>query len=165
MSETTLFEWLRLILLYVVSPIIISLGFPRFPDGIIYGSNIRKIASRDLTYIGRYDKRLTVSVKYWIYSIEVAAYKKDKSADVIDIIRGWNKNCNHDVDSYIYDGIEDAHTMFLCELDKAREEYREPDFKVSEDYDYHVVPSSFLYNDYINPKQLIKSIDMILGGI
>jgi hypothetical protein len=128
-------------------------------------TNVYEIASKDLGSLGVYDVRLRVSVKYWIYAIETRVYQHDTKVNLIDTLRTWNKEYNKDPAGFISDGIEAAHSDFLSELDKAREENRKPSFKVSADYDYHDLPSTFNYNDHIAANVLIDQIDMLLGGI
>ena len=126
--------------------------------------NLRSIASRNLYYVGEYSNKTTVSLKYWITSIEVAVYHKNPEINLIDTLRSWNKNYNYDPKDFIITGIEEAHTCFLEALDKAREEKVQPNFKIDGSYDFHVLPLSFYYNDYFKPQELLSIVDKIIGG-
>lgn len=125
---------------------------------------IAKYALRELSLIGRYDDRLSLSVRYWIFAIEVYCYKKDPTFDVHSVILEWNDKYNHDLDRLIFAGIDDAHTMLLEAISKAREEHVEPVFKVSLEYDYHMYPKSMMHNDFIDPDSLLVTVDNLIGG-
>lgn len=125
---------------------------------------IAKYALRELSLLGRYDNRLSISIRYWVFAIEVYCYKQDPTFDVHSVILNWNAEHNHDSDGIIFTGIDEAHTMLLETISKAREEHVEPVFKVSPEYDYHVYPKSMIHNDYIDPDSLLVIIDSLIGG-
>ncbi len=64
----------------------------------------------------------------------------------------------------IRDGIELAHTKFLEKVEYARKEKCELDFRVSPKFNYHNYPSTFCFNDYVNPDAIVYQIDKLLGG-
>lgn len=163
MSKTDVFEWVFIIFLSLITAVVVNIVLPRLPKDVIKSPvSIREVASRDLGLVGKYDERLSVSIKYWIYSIEVAVYSKNKSMNMLDTFRQWNDKHNTDPHNFIRTGIEDAHTLFVTELDVAREEKRDPVFKVSSEYDYHVLPRNIEYNDYVDARSLIDTVDNIL---
>lgn len=165
MSASIVFEWIRIVELYVTIFIIVFMIFPKLPDGSeLQNDKIAEIAKRDLSHLGRYDERLTVSVKYWVFAIEVALYYENKYYNALDMLHSWNEKYNYDPKGFILQGIEAAHSTFLLEVDKARNENREPKFKVAKEYDYHMYPLNFKYNDYIVAAELLADIDSILGG-
>lgn len=125
-------------------------------------SSISDIALRDLSYIGEYSEKVRTSVKYWVYGIFVSSYKINPEVDIYETIIKWNDEKNHDPQSYIRDGIEDARTLFLSDFDTARELDVPVTFKCSSDFNYHEFPGSFNYNEYINPTSLVEAIDKIL---
>lgn len=133
-------------------------------DNRNYNMHIAERALMQTALIGQYSERTAISIKYWIYSIEVEVYKTHPKLNLIDVFRNWNATYNKDPEGYIRTGIEDAHTLFLSKLDEARENKCEPVFKVSSEYDYHVTPLSFKYNDYIDESSLLSMVDAQLGG-
>ena len=126
--------------------------------------SIKEIATRNLLYVGEYSNKTTVSLKYWITAIEAAVYYVKPEVNLIDTLRSWNKNNNYDPESFISNGIEEAHSCFLEILDKAREDKVQPNFKIDSEYNYHVLPLSFCYNDYFKPTLLLETVDKIIGG-
>lgn len=126
--------------------------------------SISDIVARDLHCLGEYSSKTTISIKYWVYAIEVAIWNDCKKMSSLEFFLSWNKDYNYDPDSFIYEGIQKAHTMFLLDIDNARKEEREPEFKVDKDYDFHVCANSLKYNDHVNVEALLKSVDIILGG-
>lgn len=126
---------------------------------------IGEIALRDLYMLGEYSNKTSISVRYWVYSIEAYVYSVDPTKSVLDLCKKWNSNFNHDNEGYIDKGIEDAHSLFLEEIDSARREKRDVAFKVSAEYDYHNYPKSFMYNDFINPDKLLELVDNFIGGL
>lgn len=162
MSKTDVFEWFIMILVCILSTIYLR-SYMR-TTFIKEPVSIASIAKKDLHYVGTYNHTTTISVKYWVLSLEAAVYFANSSCNLIDTLRKWNKEYNYDPDNLILEGIESAHTDFLFILDKSREENTEPKFKISQQYDYHNYPLSFQYNDYINPNQLLQEVDRIIGG-
>jgi hypothetical protein len=170
------FEFVRECCVALCAIIILCKGMPTLPEP---RADIMSLASMDLSLVGRYDERLRISVKFWIYAIEVAVYESNHELNIIDILRKWNNQYNVDNDNYIYNGIEDAHTLFLKDLDDARRNREvlcanaiNPNdvkdthvtFHVSKEYDFHVYPKSFMYNDYIDADALLEQIDRIIKG-
>lgn len=129
--------------------------------------SISKIVLRDISILGNYDSMLSTSVKYWIYGIESCVYLYDKELmnTLFDNISTWNKKYNIDTDGIIYHAIQDAHTLILAELDNAREEKRNPNFKISNKFDYHKCSSVIRYSDYVDEDKLIEIVDRLLGGV
>lgn len=125
--------------------------------------SISSIARRDLSIIGVYNKRLTVTMKYWTYSMLVAAYDRGLSEEVYGAIKVWNVD-NHDDGGLIEEGIELGRTQFLEEVDNARRNNEAVRFKVSSEYDYHDYPEYFKRNEYLYPDKLLEAVDNILGG-
>lgn len=125
-------------------------------------SSISKHALRDLRYVGSYNDKLRVSVKYWIYAIAVKAYYLDKVEELFQIVQKWNDEHNFDATGFISTGIDSAYTTFRDVVQCARDNNEEPKFKTAHDYDYHNYPLSFLYNDYICPDILLGYIDELL---
>lgn len=158
MSATDVCKWVVVTVTYLCAVFILNTEVNNMHNKLVK-LDIARIAKMDLSLVGRYDSRLTVSVKYWVYAIEVAVYHRDKSINLIDTLRNWNNNYNEDDLGIILKGIEDAHTLFLGAINEAMQNKIEPTFKVSPCYDYHDYPLSFKYNDYINPNELINVID------
>lgn len=154
-----IYEYVKLTCLILIVYMIGYNIYTAFPKS---KTNIRDIATRNLAVIGRYDYRTTISVRFWIYSIEVAVYNVKPDLNLLDVLRAWNTECNIDDESLIYKGIEEAHTLFLKDLDTARENNTPVTFHVSYGYDYHLYPKSFMYNDYIDPDSLLERVDKIL---
>ncbi len=127
-------------------------------------NSIYSIASMSLDCIGEYSNCTTTSIRYWIYSVEAAMWKKDSSLNLLDTFKQWNSESNNDQEGFILNGIEEAHTMFLSDLESARKEDRQPVFKVSSEYDFHVCPKSLIYNDYVDTGSLLQKIDVMMGG-
>lgn len=127
-------------------------------------SSMTDIATKDLSHLGTYDHTTKVSTQRWIYSIEAMLYKKGFTDSYLDLFLSWNTKDNYDKNHFIEDGIQEAHTQFLHDLDEAREKNEEVRFNVSQDYDWHNFPLSFYSNEYINPKTLVLEIETLLGG-
>ena len=126
--------------------------------------SITEIATRDLSHLGKYDHTTKVSTQNWIYAIEVMLYKRGFTDNYLNLFLDWNKDNNYDKDHFIEDGIQEAHTQFLHDLEEARENKEEVNFNVSHDYDWHNYPLSFCSNEYIKPKKLVLEIETLLGG-
>lgn len=158
--------------------------FPELPERL---PRIYQNASRDLTYVGRYDERTTVSIRYWIYAILAAFYTEDTEDTVYDpyawlsicteplnnygmnasqqnvviCINQWLHDDVYDPSGYIALGIKQASENIFNEISDAKENKRPVKFKVSPDYDYHVVTKSVEYNDFINYKGLLKRLEVL----
>lgn len=130
----------------------------------VHSDTIYANATRDVSLLGEYSFKTSVSIRYWLYAIEVAIWKKDESFNAIHLFRTWNAECNDDFAGFIYNGLEKAHSLFLCELEKARKEEREPVFAVSDDYDFHNCPKSLLYSDHVATDELLNRVDELIGG-
>lgn len=125
-------------------------------------ANIRKWAKRDLSVLGDYSYRLGTSVHYWVHAIEVFLYDLDITDGVYDALLRWNADCNRDGGTIILRGIESAHTQFLAEVDEGRDKKIDPKFKCDREYDYHVLPKTLMYNDYIDTEALIDKVDNLV---
>ena len=75
-----IFESTKYLAIIALIALIHKYGFPELPAP---PSRIYQIASRDLTYCGRYDDRTAVSIRYWIYAI-LAAFYTEESKDSIE---------------------------------------------------------------------------------
>lgn len=126
---------------------------------------ITTIAKRDLTYLGYYNERLRISIMYWVYSMQVYAYRQNRDVDLFEVAERWCLRKTHDPEHYIRGGIEDARNKFLAAITKAKEEKTEPRFKVSYEYDYHDYPKRMRHSDYYDPDILLDMIDKTLGGV
>lgn len=122
-------------------------------------TDIAAKAKTNVQLLGSYDYPLMISVSYWIYGIACVAYSKNKHDGLFPMILEWNACCNVDNDFIIHDAIFKAKWKFYMELDRAKEENVEPEFKVSNKFDYHNVSKTIKYSDYINEEVLMKMID------
>lgn len=150
--------WLVADTVVVIALTIIS-ALCRAYNGSIKCSNITKIACRDLSHVGKYDEPTSVSIRYWIYAIQVYLYTEYSLRDSVGIFLKWNERCNYDPKDYISSGIMSANDLFNKNLQEAEDAETEPRFSVSSCYDYHDIPKSFMYNDYIDTESLLKDID------
>lgn len=150
-------------------------------------SSIYEVASRELIYVGRYDERTTISVKYWIYAILAAFYTEDAEnvtydpylwlslsndplsesgfdntqQNVMYCISKWLQEDVYDPNGYIALGVKSASENIFNEISDAKENKRPVTFKVSPDYDYHCVTKSVEYNDFINYKSLLDRLKVL----
>lgn len=131
---------------------------------IVPATSMKDIVSRDFQFIGCYDDKLKNSLTIWLYSILVVTYLKNPATDIKSVFIVWNDTFNYDPDGIVFDSIEDAWTRFLAVLDKSREFKEEPEFKISEHFDYHNLAKTLMNNDYVNSYELIKAIDILMEG-
>lgn len=144
--------------LLAISVVLVSI---RAPEIRVHDSKrIRDLAKRDLSTLGTTDYRFDYSIKNWIYSILVICYRT-YNVDVMQTIREW---APVGIDKSVTVDIESPYTKFLQVIDDARREETTPVFKVSNDYDYHVLPKILKFNDYVNCKDLLIRIDETIGG-
>lgn len=145
---------------------------------------IYQIASQDLSTVGRYDARTSISIKYWIYAIVAYYYDVDDSTlsgvslesifstdslddeilssrqgQALQHIKAWLDEDVVDPCGYIMNGAKDAVRQIFKEIRDAKSNKRPVTFKVSPDYDFHVVAKSIEYNDYVNYKSLLSRLD------
>lgn len=154
----------------------------RAPDTII------ERASMDLRVIGCYDEHLRVSVKHWVYGILVTLYRQSRGISGNDIVRNWYKENCIDEQEVILIGITDAYDKFMIAIQEfqqsqedssfdgvqtlyaskrsnTQQDTKQPNFKVSPEFDYHNLPKTILFNDRLNAQSLIEQIDSIIGGV
>lgn len=139
----------------------------RFQD-----KKLKDIARRDLSVIGDTGQKVSISLSTWIYSILVICYRLNPELDVMPVIREWASTA---ISDKIKLDVEEPYTRFLNVIREAHEnqidpalkdspEYSKedetaPKFKVSPEYDYHVLPKSLKFNDYVDCESLMIKID------
>ena len=163
MSETIIYQWLPVTVLVICLMCILRMNLLSITSGVPKGT-IRYYGTIDLRRIGRYNEKLTISVKYWIYAIIIALYKNNNEFNSLHMIREWNEKYNYDPQGFIYEGIERAQSELLSDLEMAREFNKEPRFMINPKYDFHNVPMSFERNEFINQDALLEEVDRILAG-
>lgn len=180
----SIYELTRCAAVTILCCLILYNGIPELPEK---KSSIYEVASRELIYVGRYDERTTISVKYWIYAILAAFYTADvedatydpylwlslssdplsesgfddTQQNVMYCINKWLQEDVYDPKGYIALGVKHASENIFNEISDAKENKRPVKFKVSPDYDYHNVTRSVEYNDFINYKSLLDRLKVL----
>ena len=159
MSAINVFAWLYLglVLSCELAVLLVNINITKKV------SDLHEKASKPAYPLGKYDATIIVSIYIYCYSIEVKAYRKGYNNLYNDILE-WYRDYTIDNKHYILDGIEEAHTTFLMVLEEARNNNTQPKFKIDESYDYHVLPKSLMYNDYVDMDKLISVVDSNIGG-
>lgn len=138
----------------------------------IDNERIIRIAKRDLSMLGDSGYKLRNSLSTWLYSILVICFRQSEEKDIMPVIREWAETS---IDKTVSFDIEEPYTKFLNVIREAHEneidpelktspEYSEddavvPKFNVSPEYDYHMLPKTLKFNDYVDCKSLIDKID------
>lgn len=126
-------------------------------------TSIKDVCKRDLTYIGKYDERLKVSIQNWVYQtlcicVSMEAIKYFEQQLFLNL-----KDC-YDPSEYIKNGIMDAIDKFQDEIDEAEES----DMPVKHNSivgfnpTFAYLPKNIRYNDYINKSNLTSIPDDLL---
>ena len=76
--------------------------------------------------------------------------------DVMPVIREWASTA---ISDKIKLDVEEPYTRFLNVIREAHENQIDPALKVSPEYDYHVLPKSLKFNDYVDCESLMIKID------
>lgn len=138
----------------------------------IGNERITRVAKRDLSMIGDSGYKLRNSLSTWLYSILVICFRQSEKEDVMPVIRKWAET---GIDKTVEFDVEQPYTKFLNVIREAHEneidselktspEYSKedesvPKFNVSPEYDYHALPKTLKFNDYVDCESLIAKID------
>lgn len=126
--------------------------------------SISAIATMDLSMLGTYDVTLQNVVSNWVYAVMVHAYLIDKSKTykISDMFIQHVKSLETDNKDFIKNGVHNGIQRFADVLLEHEDSGMPIVFKVDTTYDYHVLPKSMLYNDYIDTDILLEKIDSIM---
>lgn len=157
MSTFTVLAWLCLVCLCTFTIILNNVNLT------MHVSDLYTKASKPSYPLGKYDATTIITIFNYCYAIEVKAYRKGYNNLYNDILE-WYRDCTIDDKRYILNGIEEAHTTFLMVVEEARNDKTQPRFKIDESYDYHILPKSLMFNDYVDMDKLISIVDSNIGG-
>ena len=119
----------------------------------------------DFQRLGIYDFHVFHSLRLWCYGVIVTFHRNGSNLNLRKYLLGWNNEHNIDERGLLNDAIESAYTMYLQDLDTARELQRPARFNVSYEFDYHVLSKSLKHNDYVAMDVIIEQIDKLLEDV
>lgn len=162
MATGELFKWIvSVVTLVLAIASVYTLARPIDPGKFRDNPNIARIAKLDLSHVGCYDEHLRVSILYYFYAVDAIAYQSGQLDEVTAVIHNWLKH-TYDPSSIIINAVDEAYTKVLTVVDEARENKKELNFKISPEFDYKQLPSTFKYNDYIQINLLVKDLSEYL---
>ena len=125
-------------------------------------NNIYEVATRDCSMLGDIRNIDSVMFRYF-KQLLIKAYNKNLYTPMSAIIVEWC-NAQPSPDLLLKANGEAISFIWGC-IDEAENKGTEVDFKVYQAYDYHVLPKSLMYNDYVDMESLIERADkLLLGG-
>ena len=139
-----------------------------FEDIPLFDQTIRKYSTMITFPIGRMDERTKHSVYHWVFGIYVRAYEKGRFEKAIDIVQLWSHEQN-DTTNCIHAGCDLALQRVMARLEEIAEEAKhniaeenKKKLTCNPHFNYHEVPKTLQYNDYVDPETLVSAIDRLL---